>query len=312
MSRDFAVSQFGAPRRAGWWQRLRRRPGAGASGFATSTLQEWVWQRAQGASRRWAIAGAVLGVLTAFVLYAPAAWLAAAVSSASREAIQLSQAQGSIWTGSATLTLTGGAGSRDAAVLPGRLHWRLRPALDGAMPVLQLTLRHAECLSGDLPLRLRGGIGRWQLDIPARPDGLGQWPMAWLDGLGTPWNTMQMRGLLRAATTGLSLQWVQGRFSLAGNLHLDVLDARSVVSPLPRLGSYRMRVAGDAAAGGAPTLSLSTLDGALVLDGRGEWSGTGLRFRGMARAAEGQDGALANLLNIIGRRQGAASLILIG
>jgi general secretion pathway protein N len=37
-----------------------------------------------------------------------------------------------------------------------------------------------------------------------------------------------------------------------------------------------------------------------------------MRFRGEARAAEGQEAALANLLNIIGRRQGATSLISIG
>jgi general secretion pathway protein N len=37
-----------------------------------------------------------------------------------------------------------------------------------------------------------------------------------------------------------------------------------------------------------------------------------LRFRGEATAAEGDEGALDNLLNIIGRRQGARSVISIG
>ncbi|MGE4050638.1 MAG: type II secretion system protein N, partial [Piscinibacter sp.] len=38
----------------------------------------------------------------------------------------------------------------------------------------------------------------------------------------------------------------------------------------------------------------------------------GVRFRGEARAAPGEEAPLANLLNIIGRRDGARSVISIG
>jgi general secretion pathway protein N len=38
----------------------------------------------------------------------------------------------------------------------------------------------------------------------------------------------------------------------------------------------------------------------------------GVRFRGEARANEGDESALTNLLNIIGRRDGARSVISIG
>jgi general secretion pathway protein N len=37
-----------------------------------------------------------------------------------------------------------------------------------------------------------------------------------------------------------------------------------------------------------------------------------MRFRGEARASAGAEQALANLLNIIGRRDGARSLISVG
>ena len=62
----------------------------------------------------------------------------------------------------------------------------------------------------------------------------------------------------------------------------------------------------------ATQLRLSSLEGPLRLNGEGQWTGARLRFRGTAQAADGQDGALANLLNIIGRRQGALSVISIG
>ena len=44
----------------------------------------------------------------------------------------------------------------------------------------------------------------------------------------------------------------------------------------------------------------------------GEWRGGRVRFNGQASAAPGQEAALGNLLNIIGRRQGAVSVITIG
>jgi general secretion pathway protein N len=50
----------------------------------------------------------------------------------------------------------------------------------------------------------------------------------------------------------------------------------------------------------------------LLLNGSGSWGAGGLRLRGEATAAEVDQPALANLLNIIGRRDGARSLISIG
>ena len=49
-----------------------------------------------------------------------------------------------------------------------------------------------------------------------------------------------------------------------------------------------------------------------ILDGTGEIGPNGVRFRGSAKAAPGSEDALNNLLNIIGRRNGALSAISIG
>jgi general secretion pathway protein N len=68
-----------------------------------------------------------------------------------------------------------------------------------------------------------------------------------------------------------------------------------------------------AAADNSPTrLTLSTQDGPLQLTGSGTWGPGGVRFRGEARAAAVDEAALSNLLNIIGRRDGAKSVISIG
>ena len=84
---------------------------------------------------------------------------------------------------------------------------------------------------------------------------------------------------------------------------------------MPRLGSYRLALKADPASSGVPgaALVLSTLEGALRLNASGRWDGTGLRLRGEATAATPSDEAvLGNLLNIIGRRHGARSVISIG
>ena len=74
----------------------------------------------------WAVAGGIgLGLLLALLAFAPAAWLANRVASASGDYVRLADARGTVWRGSAVLVLTGGPGSRDASVLPGRLSWTL-------------------------------------------------------------------------------------------------------------------------------------------------------------------------------------------
>ena len=57
---------------------------------------------------------------------------------------------------------------------------------------------------------------------------------------------------------------------------------------------------------------MSTIDGPLQLRGSGEWGAGGVRFRGEASAEPLNETALSNLLNIIGRRDGARSVISIG
>ena len=80
------------------------------------------------------------------------------------------------------------------------------------------------------------------------------------------------------------------------------------------LGSYRLSVSGDAGHAAAPRgCRCRPSDGALQLSGNGTWGPGGVRFRGEASAATPADEpALNNLLNIIGRRNGARSVISIG
>jgi len=252
----------------------------------------------------WAASGVVLGALVCLMLFAPARWFGGWLQQASGGQLLLQDARGTLWTGSARLTLAGGAGSTDAATLPGRLQWQLRPTLLGSLG-LALQLSADCCLQQPWTWRLALGWGQVQL---ALSDSTSQWPAQLLSGLGTPWNTVNAQGQLALTTQALTLSWSAGRLQVAGVAQLDALDMSSRLSTLQPMGSYRFSLSG----GAVPALALSTLGGALQLSGQGEWVAGKLRFIGEASSAPESQAALSNLLNIIGRRDGARSIIKVG
>ena len=65
----------------------------------------------------WALAGTLVDVLGALLVFAPAHWVAAALSQASEGRVQLLEPRGTLWNGSAQAVLTAGVGGRDAARL---------------------------------------------------------------------------------------------------------------------------------------------------------------------------------------------------
>jgi general secretion pathway protein N len=159
---------------------------------------------------------------------------------------------------------------------------------------------------------VRPGFGRTIYTLVPPSGWVGQWPTALLGGLGTPWNTMQLGGTLRLTSPGLRIESVQGRMVVDGKADFEVRGVSSRLSTLDNLGSYRMSLTGDTANPGISNLQLSTQEGALQLTGTGTVGPAGLRFRGEARATVLEEAALSNLLNIIGRRDGARSVISIG
>ena len=245
--------------------------------------------------------GALLGLVYALMLFAPARWLTGTIERASEGHLVLAEARGTVWSGSAQLSLTGGAGSTDAVALPSRVDWKLRLGPTGLVAQLETEC----CTSRPLILRIRPQWGGNEIQVA---DAQTQWPAALLAGLGTPWNTLQLDGNLLLETRGLSVEWVEGRLSIAGRAELTAQRMSSRLSTLRPMGSYRMTLLG----GDTPTLTVDTLEGSLNLSGQGQWVGSRLRFSGAASAAPEREEALANLLNIIGQRSGPRSIITIG
>ncbi|MCK9685447.1 type II secretion system protein N [Scleromatobacter humisilvae] len=292
--------------------------------------------------RRLAIVGAAIGLVVGLVATLPASLLANAVASATNDTFLLAEAEGTIWSGSAITVLTGGVGSHDASVLPTRLEWTLRPRWNG----VSLHLTQDCCLAHGMDLSLRRTLDAWRVDVIgpdergkeiaaaakvtpgmsgadsaalAAATPLGQWPMGWLEGRGFPWNTIHPGGVLTLSTHNLSFALKNGHWSTLGSAQVEIRQASSRLTTLDSLGTYRVLIQPDPSTQVNPgdgasrdLVWISTIDGALLIDGRGLIGATGVRIRAEAHAAAGSEAALNNLLNLIGRRNGAMSDISIG
>lgn len=257
----------------------------------------------------WALVGALLGGLLCLLAFFPARWIVDPIATASGQRILLRDARGSIWSGSAVLVLAGGAGSRDAQALPGRLNWQLHAGRSAAVPDqatqdrgwgVGASVEHACCQKQPLQLFWSPFQQVFQLsDLDWRL------PAQVLAGLGTPWNTLSLEGRIQLSSS--FLQWSKSldAASMRGSLELKALSLSSRLSTLRPLGSYRMLMDVRSAQSGAGLgLELGTLQGALRLSGKGQQLAGHWRFQGQAQAEPGQDAALANILNLIGNRGG--------
>lgn len=249
----------------------------------------------------WACAGACVGSVTALLILAPARWLAGAVHQFSHGQLQLSQAEGTVWAGTAQLALADGSGPQAAVRLPGRMQWQMRVGWSH----IAIQLQASCCTAKPIALTL---TPRWKRLQLALADGESIWPARLFSGLGAPWNTVQLDGELRVVSKGVRAELTADHLFIDGDLRLEARDLSSPLSSLRPMGSYRLTLGG----GAQPSLRLETLGGGLQLSGQGGWTGWHLRFDGTASAAPAHEVELSNLLNIIGRRDGARSILKAG
>jgi general secretion pathway protein N len=89
---------------------------------------------------------------------------------------------------------------------------------------------------------------------------------------------------------------------------LDLQNLGSALSTVSPMGNYRLNLQ----AAQQVQVTLTTVEGALQLQGQGQWLAGRWRFQGQASTEPALEPALGNVLNIIGRREGARSNITIG
>jgi general secretion pathway protein N len=250
------------------------------------------------------LAALIALVLTALAI-APAQWAAGLVRANTQGRIDLAEASGTIWSGSAIVVL---AAARDTgatrASLPERLSWKLNP-LALLAGQLDLTLSHPSALSKPLVIQVSmlGGTTTLGATVVRLPASL-------LVGIGAPWNTVRPGGILTLAWDRLQLS--PGR--AVGNVSAEWQYASSALTPVSPMGHYRLQTNGIWP---GTQLELLTISGPLELSGNGTIpEGGRLRFTGRAQPIAGADPAvkaqLTGLISLLGRRDGEGALLNFG
>lgn len=250
------------------------------------------------------LAALIVLIITALVV-APAQWAADYVRSATQGRLELAEASGTLWNGSAVVVLASPAETgASRASLPERLSWRLNPwAL--LVGQVDLALTHPSALAQPLTINkpVSGGtltLGPTTLRLPA----------SLLVGLGAPWNTIRPGGILTVAWDRLAVD--PGRWQ--GQINGEWQYATSALTPVSPMGHYRVQTNG---VWPGTRLDLLTISGPLELKGNGTINEGGrLRFTGRAQAIAGTDpgvkAQLTGLISLLGRRDGEGSLLNFG
>lgn len=268
-------------------------------------------------STRWAWTGASAGVALALITQAPAHWLTSTVEQVSGERVLLQEPQGTVWNGSARWVLNEGplnnattphtVAPTNTTTLPTRVTWQLSPHMDFSQMRVAARIQLSSTCCTPQPVHIDISP-LWQGLLVQVSDHTSKWPADWLVGLGAPWNTIQPEGQIQVQTK--QLQWSQqaGKEHLQGQAELQLQQLATRLSTLRPLGTYRVRVQGE----GGIAFTLDTLEGSLLLQGTGQLHNGHVRFNGEASAAPDAEAALSNLLNILGQRQGAKSILKMG
>lgn len=238
----------------------------------------------------WLLA-ALVSVLVTALAFLPASWMAVALERQTGGQLTLGDAQGSLWRGSAFIGAAPSGADPVTPLLPGRFAWQLSPLV--LLGRVDAALENPSALSQ--PVKVSGSWHQWQVSPAAIA-----LPAERLASLGAPLNTVQPSGRMVLSWQPLQLTRVGNRVELSGMMNLEMTDIASRLSPIKPLGSYSLAFDWR---GQAAQLALTTISGPMLLSGGGRLENGRLRFSGRARAQEGYEERLANLLNLLGQRR---------
>lgn len=252
------------------------------------------------------VLAALLALALTVLVIAPAQWAASALKNATAGRLELAEASGTVWRGSALLVVASSPEpGAPRATLPERLTWQLSPwsLLVGQ---IDLTLTHPSALAQPLTVRapaFGGGattLGATTVRVPA----------SLLVGIGAPWNTIRPGGILLINWDRLQID----RQRLQGNISAEWQYASSALTPVSPMGHYKLQTNGIWP---GTQLDLLTISGPLELKGNGTIpEGGRLRFTGRAQAMAGTDpgvkAQLTGLISLLGRRDGEGALLNFG
>lgn len=236
----------------------------------------------------------VLCVVTAVIVFAPAAWVNNYLQTATNGRFALIDPEGDVWNGSARIGVAVDENSELTPVIPGRFDWHLSPII--LLGQIELELDNAKSMQA--PLYITGNSQHIQIS----PNSV-ILPAERLAALGAPLNTIKPSGQMALSWDALGVTLDDGAVDIHGAIKLSMQDIGSALSTVKPLGSYQLGMNWQ---GRKADIELKTMQGPLLLNGTGKLINGHLRFSGTARASDEQEENLANLLNLLGQRQPGA------
>lgn len=234
---------------------------------------------------------ALLCVFSTIFIFAPAVWLGMYLQSETNGRFALSDAEGSLWNGSALIGIAADKDKDLTPILPGRFSWHLSPIL--LLGQVELAIENSETLQQ--PLYITGNFTHAQVS----PGSLVM-PASRLVGLGAPLNTVKPSGQMTLSWDALGLTFLEGNLDINGTMKLALKEIASALSQVKPLGSYLMSFEWR---GQKADVELKTTRGPMLLSGKGTLTHGRLQFNGLARAEKEQEENLANLLNLLGQHR---------
>lgn len=251
--------------------------------------------------RGWIVVLLAAGFLAGAILLAPATFFGRMVQTATGGRVLIGNAVGSFWSGGGNVAFQqqdGQTQNKETLAL-GHVQWRVE---------------FSRLLSGKVALHISQHLNTSAGEIVFSPDMLEinqlnvELPAA-LIGMGVPLlRPAQLEGQLKISSEKLLFS---GGI-LRGAALLRWGNAASALSAVRPLGNYNFVLKDD---GTGMRIDVATLSGDLLLEGKGSWlMGQGVTFQGSARAAEGKQEVLSELLTHIGpqRKPGIYSISLSG
>ncbi len=240
-------------------------------------------------NKAWAISIALLAFVVGLIAMAPATLLSGWAYRQSGGHVQLTQANGTVWSGHAILALQGNTTDETAAI--GAVRWKI-----SAAQLLMGKLSAAVHWNDAPPAWLTMDSARTHVEHAVL-----DFPASTLARFIPAVQAAQLEGRITMQTENLTFS----QDAIQGEILIDWLQASSPLSAVSPLGNYRLSLKGGQ---GGLAMLLTTLEGALILDGSGMWSqANGLNFEGNASAAPDKQKPLADLLRVLGNEQVAGS-----
>ncbi|UTH72286.1 type II secretion system protein N [Chromobacterium sp. IIBBL 290-4] len=235
---------------------------------------------------KWSLIG--LAALAGLVSALPANWLSVPVSRVSGGHWDVSQAKGTLWDGGAQLVYLG-AGGEVQAMSPIAWQWQPKALMSG------LLVWHLD--SAGQPGMLQLGWGKQEVRGLAL-----SLPMAALANLSKTWQAARLGGEVQVNVPQLARQ---GK-ALSGNVQLAWRGAASPLTTALPFGSYQLDIAGTPQ---GASLTLSTLEGPLMLNGQGSVSPQGVfQMAGSGESPPDKYDALKPLMLMLGQPSGPTGI----